>query len=58
MTQISPEMAQALIKLLTTIDEGNDKHPDWIDAVCTAREALPPDTVTVLASVSPIPENA
>ncbi|MNC63167.1 hypothetical protein D3C75_1132670 [compost metagenome] len=55
MTQITPEMAQGLIKLLETIKSNSDQHPDWIDAVCTAQEALPPGTENALASIAPIP---
>lgn len=53
MQQITPAMAQGLIKLLETINSNSDKHPDWIDAVCTAYESMPPGTVEALASASP-----
>lgn len=55
MTQITPEMAQGLIKLLETIKSNSDKYPDWIDAVCTAQENLPPGTDNALASMAAIP---
>lgn len=48
--QLSPEMAQALLDLLKVIDGDSATHPDWVDAVCTAREKLPPATTEVLAS--------
>ncbi|WP_131815897.1 MULTISPECIES: hypothetical protein [Pseudomonas] len=51
MTQITPAMAEGLIKLLDTIKSNTDKFPDWIDAVCTAQETLPPGTESALASL-------
>lgn len=45
---INPKIASALIALLETIDGDNTQHPDWIDAVCTAREQLPEDTLEAL----------
>ena len=50
MKQIPPEMAKALISLLEVIDSNTDKYPDWIDAVCTAREQLPESTLEALKS--------
>lgn len=51
MKQIPPEMAKALISLLEVIDSNNDKYPDWIDAVCSAREKLPESTLEALKSL-------
>lgn len=51
MKQIPPEMAKALISLLEVIDSNNDKYPDWIDAVCSAREKLPESTFEALKSL-------
>lgn len=54
MKHITPEMAQALVSLLEVIDSNTDKYPDWVDAVCTAREQLPESTLeTLKSSVDP-----
>lgn len=50
MKHIPPEMAKALISLLEVIDANNEKYPDWVDAVCTAREQLPESTIEALKS--------
>lgn len=52
MNTITHDMAQQLINLLDTIDAGTDQHPDWIDAVCTAREQLQAGTVEALRNVA------
>lgn len=52
MRHISNEMAQALISLIEVIDSNNDKYPDWIDAVCTAREKLPETTLEALGKAA------
>jgi hypothetical protein len=52
MTQLTPEIAEGLRKLLKVIASNTDKYPDWIDAVCTAAEALPHGTTEALAHAS------
>lgn len=56
MKHITPEMAEALFSLLEVIDSNTDKYPDWIDAVCTAREKLPASTLEALKSAYPAPD--
>ena len=51
-SQLYKSMAQGLINLLATVDGNNDQHPDWVDAVCKAREALPPETAEILKAMS------
>lgn len=50
MKNITPAMAKALVELLEIIDSNSDKYPDWINAVCTAAETLPPGTAEALAT--------
>lgn len=49
---LTPVMAQSIIELLTTIGENSDRHPDWIDAVCSASEKLPPGTIESLKGLA------
>lgn len=52
MLQITPRIAAALTHLIAVIDGDSKPHPDWVDAVCTARAALPTETVKALESAA------
>ena len=52
MSHLTDTQVAGLKNLLKTIDENNDTHPDWVDAVCTARELLPDGTLEALAGVA------
>jgi hypothetical protein len=57
MAPIVPQMAEAILKMLATIDGTSDQHPDWIEAVCAAREALPAGTTEALEAIASQPSN-
>ncbi len=50
MNHLNPRMAQALIQLLAAIDTDHPK--DFMDVVCTARDALPTGTSEALADIA------
>lgn len=52
---LSPESAEALLKLLHEIDRDGPPSGigrDFVDDVCTAAEKLPPETIGVLKAIA------
>lgn len=48
---MKPETAEKLLALLQAIDTNHS--PDWVDLVCTARDALPASTADELRALAP-----
>ena len=57
MNLLTPEMAQAVLKVLVTIDGTSAQHPDWIETVCAARETLPAGTTEALEAIAGPPSS-